>query len=481
MRNLGIWLLGWTLFGSVVGPAAAETAPGADAPCATPEARQFDFWIGEWNVRNRGLRAGGWRDTGEARAHVYPILDGCALVEQWQGTANDRKTLGFSVRAYDPVAAKWVLVLNWPAPNQPGFGSLEGSFRHGRGEFFNTFERDGQETIQRYTFSDASPDTLRWDAAYSDDGGRSWLTRWIMELTRRDPLTDPPLRHGPWIADGRPRHCSQPEAAELDFLAGPWEGVEEHLAADGGWVESRVRATVTPILEGCALMQSLEREDDGYERFAVRSWVPGLGRWVQYALDDRHPVFVRTEGTFADGRIELVTPEGAEGPRRRVTWSRDEDGTLRRESATAAADGAWNTTSRITLEPTYRHAHPTPAGRASRELARAFLAGEEAGAARYRELRQAHPEVVGEALLNSLGYGLMAQGQVEAALAVFRFNVAEHPESWNVHDSLGEAYLRTGQSEKAIASYRRSLELNPGNDNGRQKLEQLEEEPANEE
>jgi Flp pilus assembly protein TadD len=89
--------------------------------------------------------------------------------------------------------------------------------------------------------------------------------------------------------------------------------------------------------------------------------------------------------------------------------------------------------------------------------------------------------VVGEALLNSLGYGLMAQGQVEAGLAAFRFNVAEHPDSWNVHDSLGEAYMRTGQKEKAIASYRRSLELNPENENGRDKLEQLEAESADEE
>ena len=44
----------------------------------------------------------------------------------------------------------------------------------------------------------------------------------------------------------------------------------------------------------------------------------------------------------------------------------------------------------------------------------------------------------------------------------------------NAHDSLGEAYMVSGARDLAIRSYRRSLELNPGNDNGRRMLERLE-------
>lgn len=75
--------------------------------------------------------------------------------------------------------------------------------------------------------------------------------------------------------------------------------------------------------------------------------------------------------------------------------------------------------------------------------------------------------------LNRLGYELIASGQLDKA-AVFELNALAFPESWNVHDSLGEALARRGDLKAAAASYSRSVELNPGNDNGVQALEILE-------
>ena len=46
---------------------------------------------------------------------------------------------------------------------------------------------------------------------------------------------------------------------------------------------------------------------------------------------------------------------------------------------------------------------------------------------------------------------------------MFLQNVADHPDSWNVHDSLGEAYEADGNTERAIEAYERSLKLNPEN------------------
>jgi len=75
---------------------------------------------------------------------------------------------------------------------------------------------------------------------------------------------------------------------------------------------------------------------------------------------------------------------------------------------------------------------------------------------------------------NNLGYELMGAGSLDAAVFVFAKNVQLHPDSWIVHDSLGEAQAAAGQRDRAIASYRRSIELNPGNDNGRAILARLE-------
>src|SRR5437763_13229762 len=61
-------------------PGASQTAPAATKPkpCATPAHRQFDFWLGDWEVHNpAGKRVGHNR--------ISAVHDGCALQEQWQG------------------------------------------------------------------------------------------------------------------------------------------------------------------------------------------------------------------------------------------------------------------------------------------------------------------------------------------------------------------------------------------------------------
>ncbi len=81
--------------------------------------------------------------------------------------------------------------------------------------------------------------------------------------------------------------------------------------------------------------------------------------------------------------------------------------------------------------------------------------------------------VVDEAALNLLGYRFLGEGHVEQAIAVFEINADAFPTSWNVSDSLGEAWLAAGDRERAAELYRRSLELNPGNANGRAALERI--------
>jgi len=113
---------------------------------------------------------------------------------------------------------------------------------------------------------------------------------------------------------------------------------------------------------------------------------------------------------------------------------------------------------------------------AAAEVGRAIdEGGAAAGVARYRELVATNDTGVffDENEFNLLGYRLLGQGQVEAAIAVFQINVERYPDSWNVYDSLGEAYAAKGSTERAIELYRRSLELNPGNTNATAALERL--------
>jgi dienelactone hydrolase/predicted negative regulator of RcsB-dependent stress response len=76
------------------------------------------------------------------------------------------------------------------------------------------------------------------------------------------------------------------------------------------------------------------------------------------------------------------------------------------------------------------------------------------------------------------GSDLMEENHLAEAIEVFKLDVQVFPSSWNGYDSLGEAYMKAGQKQLAIESYKKSLELNPGDDEAKEKLKELEGEPA---
>jgi len=87
--------------------------------------------------------------------------------------------------------------------------------------------------------------------------------------------------------------------------------------------------------------------------------------------------------------------------------------------------------------------------------------------------RFGYPVEPPEGLVNNIGYTELARGERGRALQAFRLNVANYPDSANVHDSLGEAYLLAGDHARAAESYRRVLELDPHNENARKALAHL--------
>jgi CubicO group peptidase (beta-lactamase class C family) len=103
------------------------------------------------------------------------------------------------------------------------------------------------------------------------------------------------------------------------------------------------------------------------------------------------------------------------------------------------------------------------------------LRGTQAALDRYAELRKsgALDADAGERELNQLGYSLLYGGHEQDAILVFQRNVQDYPQSSNVYDSLGEAYMNTGQKDLAIKNYQKSLELNPKNDNAKERLKKL--------
>ena len=76
--------------------ASAQPPNVASSDCSSPEHRQFDFWIGDWEVTQGDKTAG--------RNVIRSILNGCAISEEWSGTGGFR---GNSLNFYDSNTQRW--------------------------------------------------------------------------------------------------------------------------------------------------------------------------------------------------------------------------------------------------------------------------------------------------------------------------------------------------------------------------------------
>lgn len=166
---------------------------GVKGACDSPQAHQFDFWLGRWKIDQKILSAdGSWLEL-PARTSVSSALEGCALVEHWKGKVKffweGMKTIepmeGLSVRAYDPQSGKWRI--HWMSSRTPRFGTaFEGGFQNGAGKFFSTRQGPRGKQLSRITFSNITRNSVHWDLAVSSDDGKTWKTIWIMEMRRPD-------------------------------------------------------------------------------------------------------------------------------------------------------------------------------------------------------------------------------------------------------------------------------------------------------
>ncbi len=66
-----------------------------------------------------------------------------------------------------------------------------------------------------------------------------------------------------------------------------------------------------------------------------------------------------------------------------------------------------------------------------------------------------------ETEMNAYGYQLLGQKKTDEAIEAFKKNVKDHPGSWNVYDSLGEAYGIKGDKKQATDLYRKARSMAP--------------------
>ncbi|MBM4188743.1 MAG: hypothetical protein FJ206_15680 [Gemmatimonadetes bacterium] len=152
-----LWLL--AALSLVAGSLAAQATP-PQARCDTPEYRQFDFWVGSWEVTSNGNPAG--------KNEISVEEDGCVIHERWTGA---KGATGQSFNFYDRVTKRWRQV--W-IDNSGSPLDLSGEFRDGQMRLAGTTTTPRGPIQQRLTFLKNADGTVRqlWES--SRDEGKTW-------------------------------------------------------------------------------------------------------------------------------------------------------------------------------------------------------------------------------------------------------------------------------------------------------------------
>jgi len=142
---------------------SSALAQNTAAPCSAAEHRQFDFWLGEWEVTANGKAAG--------TNSIHSILGGCVLMEEWQSSGGQFS--GKSFNRYDPDSKKWEQI--W-VDSSGGILKLTGEYKNGQ-MILQGAQGTGEEAvIDRITWTNNDDGTVRQLWEKSKDGGVSWTT-----------------------------------------------------------------------------------------------------------------------------------------------------------------------------------------------------------------------------------------------------------------------------------------------------------------
>ncbi len=129
--------------------------------CDAPEHRQFDFWVGDWDVTTPDGKPAG-------RNSITRELNGCVIHEHWTGAGGMN---GQSFNMWDRVKKQWHQT--WVADNG-NLLLLDGTFQNGSMQLTGSSGPAERLVSNRITWTPNADGTLRQHWEVSSDGGKTW-------------------------------------------------------------------------------------------------------------------------------------------------------------------------------------------------------------------------------------------------------------------------------------------------------------------
>lgn len=150
----------------------AITAPPLPATAQLDAARQFDFWLGEWDLT--------WGDGESGTNSVYLDLGDKVVVESFDARPS-MDFQGISHSVYDRASACWKQT--W-VDTDGNYLDFVGGFANGVMELRREALFEGGLAVFRMRWYEIERDSLSWAYERSDDDGATWTVLWEIGYRR---------------------------------------------------------------------------------------------------------------------------------------------------------------------------------------------------------------------------------------------------------------------------------------------------------
>lgn len=143
-----------------------------------PQMRQFDFWVGTWDVFATGTE----KLVGK---NIIEIASGgCMLLENWTALGPQGGS-GKSMNYVNPETKKWEQL--WIGSGGPPQKFVDGEYRDNAMRFtFTQVDQQGRKQIGRFIFYNEGPNQVRQFNEVSSDDGKTWTTVYDLTYKRKD-------------------------------------------------------------------------------------------------------------------------------------------------------------------------------------------------------------------------------------------------------------------------------------------------------
>jgi hypothetical protein len=166
-------------------PAVAKPASVVKPSCASAEHRQFDFWVGDWDVSIRARQSPTSEEWGEGKGtqHVESILGGCAIAENFSADGPGGAWAGKSYSMWQPQLGKWRQT--W-VDDGGSFLEFTGGVEAGAMTLYGAPRTVKDVSFQmRMVFKDVTADALHWEWQRSTDDWKTFVVMMTIDYQRR--------------------------------------------------------------------------------------------------------------------------------------------------------------------------------------------------------------------------------------------------------------------------------------------------------